>query len=321
MIGLLEDYTALIIQAILAIWIGSRRSLTSQVVERLSSKDAWQFPFIGSGVLVGIFIVVKYVRKDLLDALVAIYFASIGAVCLAQVIRPIIKKFIPTVQRFSLFGDRLSFDFVDVVSFTIGISVGVVWAITKNWVASNILGFGFAVEAITIINIGSFNVGAILLCGLFVYDVFWVFGTDVMVSVVKGFNAPIKLMYPRSGIVTPLLMGNEIGIERSVLGLGDIAIPGFFISLLLRFDEKYYPGFKQPTFFLCGIASYLAGLINTMAVMHFMKAAQPALLYLVPWLLLTSLVVGVFTGKLKELLEFVSEKEKTTTTDEKQKLN
>ena len=151
MIGLLEDYTALIIQAILAIWIGSRRSLTSQVVERLSSKDAWQFPFIGSGVLVGIFIVVKYVRKDLLDALVAIYFASIGAVCLAQVIRPIIKKFIPTVQRFSLFGDRLSFDFVDVVSFTIGISVGVVWAITKNWVASNILGFGFAVEAITII--------------------------------------------------------------------------------------------------------------------------------------------------------------------------
>ena len=30
--------------------------------------------------------------------------------------------------------------------------------------------------------------GAILLAGLFVYDVFWVFGTDVMVTVAKSFQ-------------------------------------------------------------------------------------------------------------------------------------
>ena len=31
--------------------------------------------------------------------------------------------------------------------------------------------------------------------GLFFYDVFWVFGTDVMVTVAKNFNAPIKGNY------------------------------------------------------------------------------------------------------------------------------
>lgn len=35
-------------------------------------------------------------------------------------------------------------------------------------------------------------------CGLFVYDVFWVFGTDVMVSVATKFDAPIKLIFPRA---------------------------------------------------------------------------------------------------------------------------
>lgn len=32
-----------------------------------------------------------------------------------------------------------------------------------------------------------------LQCGLFVYDVFWVFFTPVMVSVAKSFDAPIKV--------------------------------------------------------------------------------------------------------------------------------
>ena len=33
--------------------------------------------------------------------------------------------------------------------------------------------------------------------GLFFYDIFWVFGTDVMVTVAKSFEAPIKLVFPQ----------------------------------------------------------------------------------------------------------------------------
>ncbi len=39
--------------------------------------------------------------------------------------------------------------------------------------------------------------GGLLLCGLFFYDIFWVFGTPVMVSVAKSLDAPIKLLFPR----------------------------------------------------------------------------------------------------------------------------
>ena len=39
----------------------------------------------------------------------------------------------------------------------------------------------------------------ILLAGLFVYDIFWVFCTPVMVSVARSFDAPIKLLFLRAG--------------------------------------------------------------------------------------------------------------------------
>jgi len=55
---------------------------------------------------------------------------------------------------------------------------------------------------------------------------FWVFGTDVMETVAKSFDAPIKLLWPR-----------EEG-KFSLLGLGDIVIPGFFLSMMLRFGIK-----------------------------------------------------------------------------------
>jgi minor histocompatibility antigen H13 len=40
----------------------------------------------------------------------------------------------------------------------------------------------------------SFN-SCILQAGLFVYDIFWVFFTPVMVSVAKSFDAPIKVNF------------------------------------------------------------------------------------------------------------------------------
>lgn len=40
-------------------------------------------------------------------------------------------------------------------------------------------------QAIGLVSVGNFTVATILLSGLFIYDIFWVFGTDVMVTVAK----------------------------------------------------------------------------------------------------------------------------------------
>ncbi len=62
----------------------------------------------------------------------------------------------------------------------------------KHWIANNIFGLAFAVNGIEFLQLNKVANGCILLCGLFFYDVFWVFGTNVMVTVAKSFDAPIK---------------------------------------------------------------------------------------------------------------------------------
>ena len=83
----------------------------------------------------------------------------------------------------------------------------------------------------------------------------------------------------------------------SMLGLGDIVIPGIFVSLALRYDFSSYvrrtlkrnpdaspaagDSYSKP-YFLAVMVAYIAGLATTVAVMHIFEAAQPALLYLSP---------------------------------------
>ena len=83
----------------------------------------------------------------------------------------------------------------------------------------------------------------------------------------------------------------------SMLGLGDIVIPGIFISLALRYDFSSYvrrtlkrnpdarpsaaDSYSKP-YFLAVMVAYIGGLATTVAVMHIFEAAQPALLYLSP---------------------------------------
>ena len=83
--------------------------------------------------------------------------------------------------------------------------------------------------------LGNFQNGFLLLIALFFYDIFFVFGTDVMLTVAKSIDAPIKLLFPTEWGA----MNAETGLPEpkfSLLGLGDIVIPGVFVALCLRFD-------------------------------------------------------------------------------------
>ena len=64
--------------------------------------------------------------------------------------------------------------------------------VLQHWIANNLLGLAFAVNGVELLHLNNIQTGALLLVGLFVYDIFWVFGTNVMVTVAKSFEAPIK---------------------------------------------------------------------------------------------------------------------------------
>ncbi|KAK7248340.1 aspartic endopeptidase [Aureococcus anophagefferens] len=184
------------------------------------------------------------------------------------------------------------------------------YAASKHYALNNLVAASLAVGGLELVSVGAFRNAAIMLGGLFFYDVWWVFGTDVMVTVAKGVDGPIKLLFPRPP------GGGDGGPAFSMLGLGDVVVPGLFLALLLRFDaaraaaprDAALGDFPAP-YFAAGVASYAAGLGATLAVMYAFDAAQPALLYLVPATLAAALATAALRGELRALAAFSEEED------------
>lgn len=164
----------------------------------------------------------------------------------------------------------------------------------QHWIANNLFGIAFAINGVELLHLNNVVTGCILLCGLLFYDAFWVFGTDVMVTVAKSFEVPIKLVFPQDLLEKGLNAGNF-----AMLGLGDIVLPGIFIALLLRFDNSLSR--KTNVYFYSTFFAYFMGLLATMMIMHLFNHAQPALLYLVPACIGTPLLLALVKGDLKAL--------------------
>jgi minor histocompatibility antigen H13 len=99
----------------------------------------------------------------------------------------------------------------------------------KPWWLTNLMGFAFSYSALQLLSPTTFDTGSLILCALFVYDIIMVFYTPMMVTVATKLDVPIKLLIPR-----PVDKDGKAGF--SMLGLGDIVIPGMMVGLALRFD-------------------------------------------------------------------------------------
>lgn len=81
----------------------------------------------------------------------------------------------------------------------------------------------------------------------------------------------------------------------SMLGLGDIVMPGLLLCFVLRYDAyKKSQGLtgSRLTYFHCSLLGYFLGLLTATVSSEVFKAAQPALLYLVPFTLLPLLTMA-----------------------------
>merc|ERR1712110_1139944 len=186
----------------------------------------------------------------------------------------------------------------DLITLVLSTLVGVWYLLKKHWIANNLFGLAFAVNGVELLHLNNVMTGFILLGGLFFYDIFWVFATDVMVTVAKSFEAPIKLVFPQD-----LLENGPMGATNfAMLGLGDIVIPGIFIALLLRYDNSLKR--NSNFYFMATFIAYLAGLLLTIFVMHVYKHAQPALLYLVPACLGVPLFLALVRGDIKTMFQY-----------------
>jgi len=176
--------------------------------------------------------------------------------------------------------------------------------LTFSFLRNAVIGISFCIQGIEMLSLGSTQVGMILLSGLFFYDIFWVFFTPVMVTVAKSFDAPIKLLFLRC------LDESSKKPQFSMLGLGDIVIPGIYLALLLRMDHKR--GFEKSNYFGPVFASYCLGLVATLVVMNVFQHAQPALLYLVPACLGSTFLEAWRKGEVSLVFNWSEEEEEGT---------
>lgn len=302
--------------------------------EVMTKDDAQKFPLLGSCVLVSAFLAFKFLPKSWLDYAVSAYFGALGLVSIGGVLTPVVHGILfkgKSLRSYELFGvprvrwlneERWTFECTaaEVAAYAFA-AVGVLGYVkTKYWLTNNALGMAFALQGIEFLTIDSVQIGSILLAGLFVYDIFWVFCTPVMVSVARSFDAPIKLLFPRVSMSAIATADKPF----SMLGLGDIVIPGLYVAMILRMDNARraaaaaprksvtrseskraatasrtvnHDAGDVPTYFPAVSLGYLLGILTTIVVMNVFNAAQPALLYLVPGVLGATFLRAAFAGK------------------------
>jgi hypothetical protein len=224
---------------------------------------------------------------------------------------------------------------LDVFAYTAGYTVGAVWLYlyftlndpsenTFYWITQNIMGACICIVFLGILRLNSIKVAILLLTAVFIYDIFFVFlspyffgGESVMITVATS-GGPADIgpdyceKYPsdsrcRQGQPLPMLLTiPRVGDFRggsSLLGLGDIILPGLLISFAARLDEAkwlvgtttslavempLYSGGYLPYLIL----AYATGLLVANTAVVLMNQGQPALMYLVPATLGTFLFLG-----------------------------
>lgn len=204
-----------------------------------------------------------------------------------------------------------SFEVREVILMFFCVGLSVVWVIFRNnsyaWILQDFLGICFCISLIKMIRLPNLKISAILLILLLLYDIFFVFitpffsarGKSVMVEVAtgKGSNEQLPMV-----IKVPKIIKTALSIcERpySLLGFGDILLPGLFVGFNHNFDIIAKTKYK--VYFLATSIGYAIGLAITFVALILMKEGQPALLYLAPSVLIACTLVGFKRGELKAL--------------------
>lgn len=182
------------------------------------------------------------------------------------------------------------------------------------------MAISLALNALSFYRLSSYKTVTIILIVFFIYDVFMVFispfitnGTSIMEAVAFGGKEnsdrqpsdiiqfgekeitdrlPVVIIIPRLSNLAQLC-SQFIDYPFSLLGLGDLLIPGLSINYGILFDLAIGNKHRR-VYFIANIIAYGVGLFCAFIALVFMNTAQPALLYLCPSHLLFTYGLALF---------------------------
>mmetsp|Transcript_41014 Transcript_41014/g.73787 ORF Transcript_41014/g.73787 Transcript_41014/m.73787 type:complete len:527 (+) Transcript_41014:89-1669(+) len=273
--------------------------------EEVLEVDSWMaggFCIMGSGMLVFLFFFMDYMIYVIMFA-----FCLGGGSCITQFGSLVLHHFAPKTK--TRVADVPFFGPVTQAELICGVPaffIVVAWFTLRNtdygWFFQDIIGAGFLCWMQRTLRLPNMKIASILLSAMFFFDIFWVFLSpmifkkSVMIEVATGGgtgqSVPMVLKIPA--------LSSDLPGQFKILGLGDIAIPGLLISLLLRHD--LVRGYKRcGGYFLAGVIGYAVGLLATFVSLYLMQHGQPALLFLVPGTLVPTCVIALRKGELAAL--------------------
>ncbi|XP_023337575.1 signal peptide peptidase-like 3 [Eurytemora carolleeae] len=313
---------------------GEDEKRREQSVTTLDSLQAMCLP-LGASVS----LLIMFFFFDSMQLLFAVCTAVIATVALAFLLLPMCQYLVRPCSagkgKISL-GMCGRFSLAELVSVTISVGVVCVWVLTGHWALMDFLGMGLCVAFIAFVRLPSLKVSTLLLTGLLLYDVFWVFfsqyvfSANVMVKVAtRPAENPMGIVArklslggsmarnaPRLSLPGKLVFPSTHNVGHfSMLGLGDIVMPGLLLCFVMRYDaykkaqaaklaENGIPlpsHWNRLSYFHCSLFGYFLGLLTATISSEVFKAAQPALLYLVPFTLLPLLTMAWLKGDLRSM--------------------
>jgi Signal peptide peptidase len=249
--------------------------------------------FVGfaSAVLVIIFYFSKY-----LAAIFNVFFGFSATTSITMLISHMIEQhmqftgciFVPI--RIPYYGKAKIYQ---CIAFATSFAFVLCWFLTHNWFLNNMIGLSMVFLIFRMIKIPSLKVGFLLLTALFAYDIFWVFfstpifGKSVMIVAATAIDIPNKIVIPYFG---------DYPLPRcSLLGLGDMVLPGLFVTYCYRFGLYK----KTQAYHVSSVIAYAVGIFLCGVFLIIFKQGQPALLYIVPALLITAFFMAYQRKELK----------------------
>ncbi|WRX18923.1 PA domain - like 4 [Theobroma cacao] len=303
--------------------IPDTRHVASGGIVDINTTSAVLFVVVASCFLVMLYKLMSYWFVEILVVLFCIGGVEGLQTCLVALLSRWFKHAGESYIKVPFFG-ALSYLTLAVSPFCIAFAV--VWAVYRNvsfaWIGQDILitttiyldgyetyglvqihGIALIITVLQIVHVPNLKVGTVLLSCAFLYDIFWVFVSkklfheSVMIVVARGDKSgedgiPMLLKIPR--------MFDPWG-GYSIIGFGDILLPGLLIAFSLRYDWLANKTLRAG-YFLWAMFAYGLGLLITYVALNLMDGhGQPALLYIVPFTLGTFLTLGRKRGDLRVL--------------------
>eukprot|EP00928_Gymnodinium_smaydae_P087760 TRINITY_DN71983_c0_g1_i1.p1 TRINITY_DN71983_c0_g1~~TRINITY_DN71983_c0_g1_i1.p1 ORF type:complete len:532 (-),score=71.44 TRINITY_DN71983_c0_g1_i1:290-1846(-) len=189
----------------------------------------------------------------------------------------------------------------------VGLALAVAFLVYRNnvtfgWLLQDTIGAMLLLTIQRSLRLPNLKVASMLLACTFFFDIFWVFISpyifkkSVMIEVATGGgtgqSVPMVLKIPA--------FNDSMPGQFKILGLGDVALPGLLISMLLRHDLLQHTSCCKG-YFVASVIGYAVGLVATFISLYLMKHGQPALLFLVPGTLLPTFAIALCKGELQAL--------------------